>query len=111
MKGELKYLYPKPEGRYRFMARLPVTSPEPLPSTNAVCVAVDSRVRLPLALRVSLLSTIPFTFCPAEIMLVTLPAAIVRLLKVVDEVPPSVCTEPAKTRVPPLCVNEPLLTQ
>ena len=93
------------------MVRLPITSPDPLPDTNAVWVAVDSRVRFPLALSVSLLRTTPITFCPDEMMLVWLPASIVRLLNCVDDVPPRVCMAPANMRVPPLWVNEPLLTQ
>ena len=93
------------------MVRLPITSPDPLPDTKAVWVAVDSRVRFPLALSVSLLRTTPITICPGEMMLVLLPVAIVRLLNFVDDVPPRVCTEPANMRVPPLWVNEPLLTQ
>ena len=93
------------------MVRLPITSPVPLPETNAVCAAVDSRVRFPLALSVSLLRTMPWTICPAEIIPVLLPAAIVRLLNWVADVPPRVCTAPAKISVPPLWVKEPLLTQ
>jgi len=93
------------------MVRLPITSPDPLPLTNAVCAAVDSRVRFPLALSVSLLRTMPFTIWPDEMILVLLPAAIVRLVNCVDDVPPRVCTAPANMRVPPLLVNEPLLTQ
>src|SRR5437667_11876802 len=95
----------------RCIVPLPITSPVPLPSMSAVWVAVDRRVRLPLALRVSLLTTIPFTDQPDETMVVTLPAATVRLLKVAGEVPPRVCTVPPKIRVPPLWVNDPLFTQ
>ena len=90
---------------------MPVTSPVPLPDTNAVWAAVDSRVRLPLAFSVSLLTTIPLTICPGEMTAVLLPADIVRLLNCVADVPPRVWLEPANTTVPPLWVKEPLLTQ
>lgn len=90
---------------------MPVTSPVPLPDTNAVWAAVDNRVRLPLAFSVSLLSTIPLTICPGEMIAVLLPADIVRLLNCVADAPPRVCTAPANTTAPPLWVKEPLLTQ